>query len=419
MQVIDAQVHIWGSGTPSGHHRQTSIYTAEELIKEMDAAGVNGAVLHPPSWDAGSNEMAVEAAKKYPDRFCILGWFPLDRPEERKRIETWKQRPGMLGLRWSLTRPEQENWHKDGTMDWVWPAAERAGTPIATMAWRFLPLFKEIAEKHPNLKLLIDHLGLVRSAKGAAAFADLDTLCSLAKLPNVAVKATGAPGYSDAPYPFRDIHDGLHRIFDAYGPKRFFWGTDITRMPCSYQQCVTLFTEELPWLKGNDLEQVMGQGRVRLARLATQGHIRPEAKNLSIDTALSLPAKAETQPRSPSGNTKGPFVSPRVTPLTDYTSYADAQRHFAPARLWDLFDGDRERLNIAHECIDRHAADPHRIAIRIAHADGHDEAIPFRSLAEQSSRYAHWLADRASRAATASRSCWSLRWRSTRPCSAP
>ena len=61
-------------------------------------------------------------------------------------------------------------------------------------------------------------------------------------------------------YPFRDIHDGLHRIFDAYGPHRFFWGTDITRMPCSYRQCVTLFTEELPWLKGNDLELVMGQG---------------------------------------------------------------------------------------------------------------------------------------------------------------
>ena len=121
MKIIDAQVHIWGSGTPSGHHRQTSIYTAEELIKEMDAAGVNGAVLHPPSWDPGSNEMAVEAVKKYPDKFCILGWFPLDKPEERKRIETWKQRPGMLGLRWSLTRPEQENWHKDGTMDWVCP----------------------------------------------------------------------------------------------------------------------------------------------------------------------------------------------------------------------------------------------------------------------------------------------------------
>jgi acetyl-CoA synthetase len=83
-----------------------------------------------------------------------------------------------------------------------------------------------------------------------------------------------------------------------------------------------------------------------------------------------------------------------MVPLTDYASYADAQRHFASSRLWELFDGDRERLNIAHECIDRHAVDPGRIAIRIAHDDGRDEAISFRAIAEQSSRYAHWLADR-------------------------
>jgi acetyl-CoA synthetase len=79
--------------------------------------------------------------------------------------------------------------------------------------------------------------------------------------------------------------------------------------------------------------------------------------------------------------------------LTDYTSYADAQHQFASARLWDLFDGDRERLNIAHECIDRHASDPHRIAIRVAHADGRDEAISFREIAEWSACYAHWLSE--------------------------
>jgi len=260
MQIIDAQVHIWGSGTPSAHHRQVSRFTAEELIAEMDAAGVDGAVLHPPSWDAGSNEMAVEAARKYPEKFCILGWFPLDDPASRGLIDTWKQRPGMLGLRWSLTRPWQQTWHEDGTMDWLWPEAERAGLPVATMASRFLPLFAQIAERHPRLKLIVDHLGLVRSGKGDAAFANLDQLLALAKYPNVAIKATGAPGYSAEAYPFRDIHDGLHRIFDAFGPARFFWGTDITRMPCSYRQCVTMFTEELPWLKGRDLELVMGQG---------------------------------------------------------------------------------------------------------------------------------------------------------------
>jgi predicted TIM-barrel fold metal-dependent hydrolase len=209
-----------------------SVYTAEELIKEMDEAGVNGAVLHPPSWDARSNEMAIAAATRYSDKFCSLGWFPLDDPSQRQRIETWKQQAGMVGLRWSLTREGQETWHGDGTMDWLWPAAEKAGTPIATMAWRFLPQFKQIAERHPHLKLIIDHCGLVRSAEGEAAMATLPDLLPLAKLPNVAVKATGAPGYSKEAYPFRDIKNGLQRIFDAFGPDRFFWGTDITRMPC-------------------------------------------------------------------------------------------------------------------------------------------------------------------------------------------
>jgi len=101
---------------------------------------------------------------------------------------------------------------------------------------------------------------VIRAARDEAAFADLGALLALAKHPNIAVKATGAPSHSSAPYPYRNIHDGLHRIYDAFGPKRFFWGTDITRMPCGYRECVTMFTEELPWLRGRDLEQVMGLG---------------------------------------------------------------------------------------------------------------------------------------------------------------
>jgi predicted TIM-barrel fold metal-dependent hydrolase len=69
---------------------------------------------------------------------------------------------------------------------------------------------------------------------------------------------SGAPSYSSQAYPFKSIHGYLRQIFEAFGPDRAFWGTDITRMPCSYRQCVTMFTEELPWLKGRDLERVMG-----------------------------------------------------------------------------------------------------------------------------------------------------------------
>ncbi len=79
--------------------------------------------------------------------------------------------------------------------------------------------------------------------------------------------------------------------------------------------------------------------------------------------------------------------------LTDYTSYADAQAHANSTALWELFDGDREYLNIAHECITRHADGSGRTAVRIAHADGRDEILSFDELAAKSAQFAHWLVD--------------------------
>jgi acetyl-CoA synthetase len=79
--------------------------------------------------------------------------------------------------------------------------------------------------------------------------------------------------------------------------------------------------------------------------------------------------------------------------LTEYTDYADAQAHADSASLWELFDGDRAHFNIAHECISRHADGSGRIAVRIAHADGIDEALSFDEIAAGSSRFAHWLVE--------------------------
>ena len=80
-----------------------------------------------------------------------------------------------------------------------------------------------------------------------------------------------------------------------------------------------------------------------------------------------------------------------MTKLTEYTRYEDAQRFANSHALWELFDGDREHLNIAHECINRHADGSGRTAVRIAHADGTDTALSFDEMAAGSARFAHWL----------------------------
>jgi hypothetical protein len=59
--------------------------------------------------------------------------------------------------------------------------------------------------------------------------------------------------------PHREVPLG-RRVYDAFGPQRVFWGTDLTRLPCTYRQAVTMFTEDISWLTADDKEWIMGRG---------------------------------------------------------------------------------------------------------------------------------------------------------------
>lgn len=259
MLIVDSQVHIWENAKLGTHHRQVSSFTKDDLLAEMDTAGVDAAVICPPFSLEQVNVLASQAARQHPQRLAVMGFLQIDKPESREVIRSWSSRPGMRGLRFVLTQPHQKTWWNDGTMDWLWPAAEQAGLPVALLAGENLAAVGRVAERYPGLKLMIDHLGRLFGSKDDAAFASLPDMLALAKYPNVAVKLSGAPSNSSDAYPYRNIHEPIRRIVDAFGPARCFWGTDITRMPCSYRQCVTMFTEELTWLKGRDLELVMGR----------------------------------------------------------------------------------------------------------------------------------------------------------------
>jgi len=263
MHVVDAQIHLWGTGLPSNlSHWQVTHFTPEEAIPLMDEGGVDAAVIHPPGWDPGSTEMAFKAVRDYPGRFAIIGSLPLDQPTSRARIASWRHQPSMLGLRYTFLHDPTRQWLADGTIDWLWEEAEKAGVPIAMLATDSLLDIARIAERYPGLRLTIDHLGGrggLTTLKDHEAMTHMPQLVALAKYPNIAVKATGAPGYSAQAYPFSTMQTYLRQIYDAFGPQRMFWGTDISKMPCSWRQCVTMFTEQLSWLSEPDKRLVMGE----------------------------------------------------------------------------------------------------------------------------------------------------------------
>ena len=261
-------MHLWAADTPNrpwppGRAAQAQKpypVTKEALLLQMDLAGVSRIVIVPPSWEGDRNELALEAARLYPDRFAVVGRIALEKPESRALVPDWKKQPGMLGLRFTFHTDLQRPWLTDGTADWLWPAAEHAGIPLMVLVPGSLDALAKIAERHPELRLTIDHVGLRRFTRGPDVFEDLPKVCALAKYPNVAVKASGVPSLSNQSYPYRDVQPFMKTLFDAFGPKRMFWGTDLTRMPCTYYECIHLFTDHLPWLKGEDLDWVMGRG---------------------------------------------------------------------------------------------------------------------------------------------------------------
>jgi L-fuconolactonase len=267
MLITDSQVHVWGADTPErpwpkrqAAHKPEPL-TAALLLEEMNKAGVHRAVIVPPGWEGERNDLALAAASAHPDRFAVMGRLDVEDPAGRAQLPAWKSQPGMLGIRLTFHTEWQEPLLTEGRLDWFWPVAAKAGINLMILVpHRLVHLIAAVAERHPDLRIVMDHLAIPSRTKDAAAFAGLPELLKLARRPNVAVKATGMPCYSSEAYPYRNLHEPLRRVYDAFGPRRMFWGTDLSRLTCSYRQAVTLFTEELQWLSAEDKEWIMGRG---------------------------------------------------------------------------------------------------------------------------------------------------------------
>jgi predicted TIM-barrel fold metal-dependent hydrolase len=272
--IVDAQVHLWKAETddwkwvPGLKPQLPEPFTIERLVPMMDDAGVDRVVVVPPSWPGDRNDYGIEAAQRYSNRFHVMGRIPLQNPQSAVLLPQWREQPGMLGVRLTFSTDRTIAWLTDGTADWFWPAAEKAQVPVYFFAPYNVSKFAAIAERHPGLTLIVDHMGLTGAmVKDGAVKEAIDQCVALAKYPNVSVKLSGSPVVSTEPYPFRDVTVHLQRVFEAYGPQRSYWGTDMTNSfaKATYQQRITHFTEELPFLSEADKDWVMG--RAILARL--------------------------------------------------------------------------------------------------------------------------------------------------------
>ena len=195
--------------------------------------GVDGAILVSAftmyRYDAS---YAVEVRKRYPNRFALVKPVDPANPAVAEVIADWQRTPGAVGVRMLLVRSGLAQDAADPGLNRVLKEAARLSLPVNLHIAGRLDQGIELIRRNPDTQIVVDHLGLVQPhvpPKPAQPWAELPKVLTLAKLPHVAIKITGACTLSLEDFPYNDIWDPVCRMIDAFGIDRCLWGTDWTR----------------------------------------------------------------------------------------------------------------------------------------------------------------------------------------------
>src|SRR6218665_1206431 len=173
MMIADSQVHLWGDETPDRpwipggqerlrHMGHLTSLGPDFLLGQMDEAGIDRAVIVPPTWDRDRIDVALQAWHRFPDRFRIMTRIPLNKPEEAKEmLQSLRGEPAVAGVRLTFSFEVERDWIHDGTADWFWPYAEEHDIPVMMLIPHHKDKVARIAEKHPGLRIAIDHMGIL------------------------------------------------------------------------------------------------------------------------------------------------------------------------------------------------------------------------------------------------------------------
>jgi predicted TIM-barrel fold metal-dependent hydrolase len=230
--IVDTHVHIWemppvapiGPTAPGWKSLPDEPATAEQLIADMDANGVDRSALVQTSWSTWDNGYVADAARRFPGRFVAMGLVdPLD-PYNATTVRYWMRERGMAGFRLHpvyydtpvLTAPANRSlWHE--------LASQRAVVQVH-MRPSHASQLDAVASDYPGTPILIDHLAYPNVSE-TPAFDSYRPVLALARHPNVFVKVSDVKNRSKLAFPFRDVHDVIRRVRDAFGPSRLLWGT--------------------------------------------------------------------------------------------------------------------------------------------------------------------------------------------------
>lgn len=245
LPFVDAHVHWWDRAQlrypwldePS-HRAIGSDYRAADYLAEATGWNVVGCVhvdagAHPDDGRAETAWLETQMGQRAPDLpSAIVARVALDRPDVEAELGWHASRARVRGIRhlinWHPDDPARRAYPRDLTLD---PAWRRGFAQLAHHRLRFefhgfppqLAGMVALARAHPQVPVILDHLGLPILADGLQAWRA--GLTAFAELPQTAIKLSGA-GFIASPFAPAAFAAIVCEVIDLFGPKRVMVATN-------------------------------------------------------------------------------------------------------------------------------------------------------------------------------------------------
>jgi L-fuconolactonase len=253
----------------------------KSVLVEMAEAGVDAALLTPVGVYGSDNTYELEASKRYPRKFQVVGWVDHTDPEVEDAVRADAE-AGMRGVR--LLGLRDAGTIESGSFDRVLQCCAELELAVAISLGRPLSTaVMQLFERFDTVRFVVDHLGLGVAPPLSipppyeSAFEHIASVLDLSRYPNVWMKLTGAAALSDGPFPFTDIWPYLYRYAEAFGPERLMWGSDFTRTSglVSYWDGVH-YLAHMDQFTSADLDAIYGQTLRDCFRWQDRPHEMPQ-----------------------------------------------------------------------------------------------------------------------------------------------
>lgn len=268
-RVIDPHVHVWKNDPRYPWPAELKSPPTEDALPDtllalMGNHGVERTVVVHViyyRWDCRYTADAVAAHRDKLAGVCRVDPQSLQAADDLQR---WVK-AGFHGVRLSPAMGPEGDWINDrALMDPIWSRAAELGIPLCVLCpiGRIPDVERVIQRYDGRLDVCIDHMADCPIDQPD----ELKKLLALARYPRVFVKLSHLWSLSRQEYPYRDTHDQVRRLYDAFGPQRLMWGTDWPAIEtfCGYARALALYRDEIKFFNDEDRRWILGQSALRL-----------------------------------------------------------------------------------------------------------------------------------------------------------